>query len=201
MPFKSEPGPLPGVVVVSPVFHDDNRGTFFEMYKRSEFRELGIDLDFVQDNFSHSVANVVRGLHFQFPPAAQAKLVSVVKGRIIDAIVDIRVGSPGYGKWFSVELSEHNRKSLFVPEGFAHGFQVLSDEADVHYKCSAEFDPATEGGIRWNDPDVAIVWPVTDPVISGRDAALPTLSELANKFVFEGNPHPNPLPLRRERGQ
>lgn len=185
MPFTAEPGPLPGVVVVSPVLHPDSRGTFFEMYKRSEYRDLGINLDFVQDNFSHSVANVVRGLHFQFPPAAQAKLVSVIKGRILDAIVDIRVGSPGYGRWFAVELSEENRKSLFVPEGFAHGFQVLSEEADVHYKCSAEFDPATEGGICWNDPDIGIDWPVTKPVISARDAALPQLSQLANRFVFE----------------
>jgi dTDP-4-dehydrorhamnose 3,5-epimerase len=184
LPFVAQPGPLPGVVVVSPTLHDDSRGTFFEMYKRSEYREFGIDRDFVQDNFSHSVANVVRGLHFQFPPAAQAKLVSVVQGRILDAIVDIRRGSPGYGKWFSVELSEQNRKSLFVPEGYAHGFCVLSEEADVMYKCSAEFDPATEGGICWNDPDVGIAWPVEKPVISVRDAALPTLSNLVNNFVY-----------------
>ena len=185
MPFTlTKSSPLPGVLVVSPTLHPDGRGTFFELYKRSEYRALGIADDFVQDNFSHSVAGVVRGLHFQYPPSPQAKLVSVVNGRILDAIVDIRRGSPAYGRWFSIELSSENRKSLYVPEGFAHGFAVLSDQADVLYKVSGEFDPEAEGGIRWNDPAVGIAWPLTDPIVSPRDAALPTLAELDNKFVY-----------------
>lgn len=186
MPFTvTKSAPLPGVVVIAPTLHDDPRGTFFEMYKRSEFKDLGIDDDFRQDNFSHSVGGVIRGLHFQYPPSAQAKLVSVVRGRILDAIVDIRRGSPAFGRWFSIELSEENRKSLYVPQGFAHGFAVLSAEADVLYKVSAEFDPAAEGGIRWNDPAVGIDWPLADPIVSPRDAALPALSELENRFGYQ----------------
>jgi dTDP-4-dehydrorhamnose 3,5-epimerase len=185
LPFTlTKSSPLPGVLVVSPTLHPDGRGTFFELYKQSEYRALGIDDHFVQDNFSHSVAGVVRGLHFQFPPSPQAKLVSVVHGRILDAIVDIRRGSPAYGRSFSIELSSENRKTLYVPEGFAHGFAVLSAEADVLYKVTGEFDPDAEGGIRWNDPALAIAWPLANPIVSPRDAALPTLAELDNKFVY-----------------
>lgn len=192
MPFTvAKLRPLPGVLVIEPTLHDDSRGTFFEMYKRSEFKELGIQDEFRQDNFSHSMAGVIRGLHFQFPPSAQAKLVSVVRGRILDAIVDIRRGSPAYGRWFTVELSDENRKSLYVPEGFAHGFAVLSAEADVLYKVSGEFDPAAEGGIRWNDPEVGVQWPLANPIVSARDAALPALSELENKFIYQAEEAPS----------
>lgn len=155
-----------------------------EIYKRSEFFAHGIQEHFVQDNYSHSTYGVLRGLHYQRPPNAQGKLVYVQQGEIFDVVVDIRKGSPTYGKWIGVTLSDQNRKMLYLPKGFAHGFCVLSNTADVIYKVSAEYAPESEGGILWNDPDLAIHWPVRSPVLSRKDAQLPLLRELEPVFSY-----------------
>ncbi|HUW69814.1 MAG TPA: dTDP-4-dehydrorhamnose 3,5-epimerase [bacterium] len=177
MPFSFEKTPLEGVLIVRPRVFDDDRGFFFESYKASEFRAAGIDQAFVQDNHSRSDRGVLRGLHMQLPPHAQAKLVRVTRGSVWDIAVDMRKGSPTFGRWFGLELGEANRAMLFIPRGFAHGFVTLSEQAELQYKCDAEYDKASELGIRWDDPDLAIDWPLADVHISGKDAALPFLKE------------------------
>lgn len=179
---------LPGVLVVEPTRHGDERGFFSEVYKRSAFEAAGVMVDWVQDNHSYSTArDVVRGLHFQGPPAAQAKLVRVARGAILDVAVDIRRGSPTYGRAESVELSAENWRQLFVPAGFAHGFCTLTPETEVLYKVSAEYAPESEGGLLWNDPELAIPWPVdTDTAqLSPRDRGWPPLRILDSPFVVE----------------
>jgi dTDP-4-dehydrorhamnose 3,5-epimerase len=152
------------------------------LYKRSEFARNGIAAAFVQDNLSHSVRGVLRGLHYQKRAVAQAKLVSVIRGEIFDVAVDIRKGSPTYGRSVSTVLSRANGRMLYVPEGFAHGFCVLSDEADVLYKVTAEYSPENERGILWSDPQLGIDWPVKEPILSQRDANLPLLRDADNDF-------------------
>lgn len=186
MPFRFANLELPGLVLVEAESFTDPRGLFMETYRQSAFEAAGVREVFVQDNHSHSVRGVLRGLHYQKPPKAQGKLVRVVCGEIFDVAVDIRPNSPTYKRWTAVVLSGDNNRMLYVPEGFAHGFCVLSDTADVVYKTTAEFAPELEGGIRWNDPQLAIRWPIADPILSGRDAALPPLPEPGRRSVFGG---------------
>lgn len=177
MPFEFEPLGIPGLIVIRPKVFGDARGFFLETFKRSDFADNGIDCEFVQDNLSFSSRDVIRGLHYQLPPAAQGKLVSVIKGKAWDVAVDIRKGSPHFLKWHGVELSEENHTMLFIPPGFAHGFVALSDEVHFLYKCTSEFAPSLERGIRWNDPDINIKWPIENPIVSDRDAKLPLLKD------------------------
>lgn len=168
---------IPDLILVSPRPFADPRGFFMETYKRSEFQANGVDSEFVQDNFSHSVGRVVRGLHYQKSPQAQAKLVAVTRGEIFDVAVDIRRESPTFGQWVGVALSAENKKMLYIPTGFAHGFCVLSEEVDFTYKVSAEYAPDLDRGIAWNDPEVGISWPVESPLLSDKDLQLPPLAE------------------------
>lgn len=177
--MKSEPTELAGVLVIEPKVFPDERGHFFESFNQQRFESLtGQHVTFVQDNQSFSRKGVVRGLHYQLPPKAQGKLVRVVKGEVFDVSVDVRKHSPQFGKWVGVILSEINRKQLWIPEGFAHGFQVLSDTAEVIYKTTDYWSAAHERGIRWNDSTIGIEWPLKDmPVISDKDGSAPLLSE------------------------
>ena len=179
MPFTFEQLSLPGVVLVHPRVFGDARGFFAEKYQEAAFREAGIGARFVQDNLSFSRKGVVRGLHWQRPPHSQGKLVSVVTGAIWDVAVDIRAGSPTYGKWVGEELSEENHAMLWIPPGFAHGFTVLSETSHFLYKCTDVYAPETEAGMRWDDPDLAIDWPLGDaPCTSSRDAELPFFRDI-----------------------
>ena len=184
MPFTFKRLSIPDVILVEPQSFSDDRGFFFESFKESDFFSNGIDKNFVQDNFSHSVNGVIRGLHFQKAPKAQAKLVTVLKGKIFDVAVDIRKNSPTYGKWVSEILSDDTHNLLYVPEGFAHGFCVISDEADVHYKVSNEYSQEHERSIIWNDPKLNIEWPIKKPIISNKDNKLSLLENLDNDFVY-----------------
>ena len=171
---------LPEIVIIEPDVFGDGRGYFLESYQEKRYREYGISVKFVQDNLSFSKKGVLRGLHYQLPKE-QAKLVQVVKGEIFDVMVDIRKGSPTFGQWTSVVLSDENKRQVFVPTGFAHGFCVLSDTAYVMYKCSDYYTPQSEGGVLWSDPDIGIEWPVRDPILSEKDAAYPVLGEIAEE--------------------
>lgn len=164
------------------VFHDE-RGFFFEFYKYSDFSQAGINFNFVQDNHSKSKKGVLRGLHYQLHPKAQGKLIKCIKGRILDVAVDIRKGSPTFGKWVSVELSEENKLMLWIPPGFAHGFLALED-CEIIYKCTAEYDPSLERGIIWNDPEISIDWKIENPILSPRDKVFMRLSEADNNFYY-----------------
>ena len=184
MPFSFEPATLSGVVVIETRLFRDDRGYFTETYKQSDFIKAGITDPFVQDNFSYSSQGILRGLHYQKAPRAQAKLVSVARGEIFDVAVDIRQTSPTFGQWFGLRLSGENGRLLYIPAGFAHGFCVLSNEACVNYKVNAEYDPSVDRGIIWNDPDLGIAWPIRSPLLSPKDAALPRLCDADNNFVF-----------------
>ncbi|WP_309888747.1 dTDP-4-dehydrorhamnose 3,5-epimerase [Archangium sp.] len=167
---------LPGVLLLEPKRFGDDRGFFVELFHAKRYTEAGIPGPFVQDNFSRSAKGILRGLHFQ-QPHAQGKLVQVFAGAVYDVAVDIRRGSPTFGKWVGVELSADNRRQLWVPAGFAHGFCVLSESADFHYKCTELYSPASEHGIAWNDPDLGIPWPVKSPLLSPKDSAAPRLKD------------------------
>ncbi len=186
MPFEFERLEIPDVILVKPKVFGDERGFFMETYKASEFKKNGIEYDFVQDNHSRSQKGVLRGLHYQLRPMEQGKLVRCVRGRIWDVAVDIRKGSPWFGKWVAVELSEENKLMLWVPPGFTHGFVALEDGTEVVYKVTKEYAPELDRGIIWNDPDIGIEWPVENPVLSQKDSRLPTLKEAENNFVYEG---------------
>ena len=178
---------LPGCFLVHDTFHGDHRGYFFESFNRKTFlAQTGLDINFVQDNQSHSQKGVLRGLHFQLGDAVQAKLVRVLQGKVLDVAVDIRQQSPTFGKHVAVELSEDSHTQLFVPRGFAHGFVVLSEEATFFYKCDNYYDPATEAGIIFNDPALAINWqlPENELLLSAKDKVLPTLQELLPALKF-----------------
>jgi dTDP-4-dehydrorhamnose 3,5-epimerase len=170
------PTDLPGVVVIEPIVFGDDRGFFMEVYHEATFRNAGIVESFVQDNHSRSSRGVLRGLHYQLPNP-QGKLVRVVDGSVFDVAVDIRRGSPHFGKWVGVELSGENKRQLWVPAGFAHGFCVTSESADVVYKCTTLYDGPNDRGIRWNDPAIGIDWPIDAPVLSAKDEAAPLLRE------------------------
>lgn len=183
MPFKLRETGIPDVKVVESVIFPDERGYFFESYKQSEFSKMGINRDFKQDNQSFSAAGTLRGLHFQKPPHSQGKLISAVQGKIMDVAVDIRTGSPTYGKFVSIELTSDNHLMLWVPEGFAHGFIALTD-AQVHYKATNEYNKNSEGGLIWNDPEIGIEWPTDKPVLSDKDKLWPGLRELKSVFKY-----------------
>ncbi|GAB4487436.1 MAG: dTDP-4-dehydrorhamnose 3,5-epimerase [Thermodesulfovibrionales bacterium] len=180
MPFTFEKTSLPGVVLIIPQVFGDERGFFIETYKQTDFVAAGITEQFVQDNHSSSVRGVLRGLHFQQHPHAQGKLVRCIRGSIFDVAVDVRKGSPTFGRWTGVELSSGNHRMLYVPQGFAHGFVTLSDVAEVMYKCTAEYRPESDRGVLWSDPEIRIDWPVKDPVLSAKDAVLPLLKDADN---------------------
>ena len=168
---------LPGVVLIEVDEYRDPRGIFKETYHRLKYAEGGIDRVFVQDNHSHSLKGTLRGLHYQLVHP-QGKLVSVIRGEMFDVAVDIRLGSPTFGKWAGFSLSEGNRRQAFIPEGFAHGFYVLSEIADVHYKCTDFYHPGDDYGILWSDPAIGIDWPATEPLLSEKDRRLPVLDDI-----------------------
>lgn len=177
-----------GLLVIEPKRHGDHRGFFAETYSQRAYAALGVAATFVQDNHSVSAAvGTVRGLHFQAPPHAQAKLVRCGRGAIFDVAVDIRRGSPTYGRWAGYTLSAENSAQLYIPVGFAHGFATLEPDSEIIYKCSDYYAPETEGALRWDDPDIGIKWPLTSaPVLSGKDAAAPLLAGFNSPFTFEG---------------
>lgn len=172
------------MVVIEPRVFEDARGLFMETYKMPDFVAAGIRGDFVQENHSRSVRAVIRGLHYQNPPFAQGKLVRVIGGEIFDVAVDIRKGSPTYGKWVSAILSAQDKNMLYIPEGFAHGFLVLSEIAEVVYKTTAVYSPECEAGIVWNDRDLGIDWPLGEPILSERDRQLPALKNADIRFYY-----------------
>ena len=179
------PTDLPGVLVVEPKVHRDDRGFFLETYHRERYREHGIDADFVQDNHSRSEGPILRGLHAQ-RTRPQGKLVRVVAGEIFDVAVDIRRGSPSFKRWTGERLSAANAFQLWIPAGFAHGFCVLSDVAEVEYKCTQLYDPEDELSVAWDDPQIGIEWPEKDPVLSAKDKAAPRLSEVIDRLPAYG---------------
>lgn len=181
---------VPVLLISRPRFEDD-RGWFSETYQRAKFAEAGVPDDFCQDNHSLSrPAGTIRGLHFQAPPHAQAKLVRCVRGSIWDVAVDIRRGSPTFGQWQAAELSAANGNQLYVPAGFAHGFVTLEPDTEVIYKVSAFYAPESDAGIRWDDPDIGLPWPLpaSGPVLSGKDAVLPLLRDIMSPFDYDGRP-------------
>jgi dTDP-4-dehydrorhamnose 3,5-epimerase len=184
MPFEFRRLAIPDIILIIPKVFGDARGFFLEFYKHSEFSHAGIREHFVQDNHSKSVKGVLRGLHYQKNPDAQGKLVRCLSGKIYDVAVDIRKGSPSFGKWVDAELTGENNHMFYVPPGFAHGFMVLSESAEVLYKCTAEYAPASDRGIIWDDPDIGIRWPLPDPILSEKDKVHPPLRSIDNNFTF-----------------
>lgn len=179
MPFEFEKLKIDGVVLIKPKLFGDNRGFFLESYKKSEFIKNGIDCEFVQDNHSKSAKGVLRGLHYQAKPKTQAKLIRCAKGKILDVIVDLRKDSKTFGEWLKVELSEQNRYMFFIPAGFAHGFIVLSDEAELLYKTDTEFSSEHDRGVLWCDEDIKVDWGIDfEPVLSEKDKIQPRLIEI-----------------------
>lgn len=179
--FIFEPTPLEGLILIQPKIVEDERGFFMETYNQAIFHQNHIPTEFIQDNHSSSKYGVLRGLHFQRQPMAQAKLVRVTNGAVFDVAVDIRPNSTTFGQWFGVVLSDENRQMLFIPEGFAHGFQVTSESAEFQYKVSRLYSPEHDAGLLWNDPELNIAWPIlTDPIISEKDTKHPKLSQLRN---------------------
>jgi dTDP-4-dehydrorhamnose 3,5-epimerase len=178
---------LPEVLIFEPKIFNDHRGYFFESFNGIRYAESGIHASFVQDNFSHSKKNVLRGLHYQLQKP-QGKLVSVVRGAVFDVAVDIRRGSPNFGRWVGVILNDQNHWQLYIPPGFAHGFCVLSDSADFIYKVTDYYDPQSEHGIFWQDLSLMIEWPIFDPILSEKDAAYPTLAQINTNYLplYEG---------------
>lgn len=189
--MKTITTPLEGPLIIEPRVFGDNRGFFVETHHQRRYREYGIDRTFVQDNVSFSVKGTLRGLHFQIRKP-QAKLVQVLTGEIFDVAVDIRCESDTFARWFGLRLSERNKRQLFIPEGFAHGFCVLSESALFSYKCSDYYDPRDEGGILWSDPSLAIDWPIGTPIVSEKDSRLPLLAQIGDGFSQPRNPTDNP---------
>jgi dTDP-4-dehydrorhamnose 3,5-epimerase len=184
MPFHFRHLEIPEILLIEPKVFRDARGVFMETYKCSDFVQHGIKENFVQDNYSRSSRGVLRGLHYQKDPHAQGKLVQCLRGKIFDVAVDMRKNSPTFRRWVSAELSEDNSFMLYVPPGFAHGFIVISESADVLYKCTREYSPENDRGIIWNDPDLNILWPVKDPVLSEKDERHPLLRDADNNFEY-----------------
>ena len=190
MPFTFEKLSIPDVILVIPKIFEDNRGFFMESYQKSEFSQNGIDVEFCQDNHSKSSKGVLRGLHYQTNPKAQGKLVRCVKGKIFDVAVDLRKNSKYFGKWVGEILSDENKNMLYIPEGFAHGFVVLSETAELLYKATNEYSPNNDRGIRWNDPDINIDWKTdfsngqTQPLISEKDSKQPFLKDVKEEDLF-----------------
>lgn len=174
--MKANSTELPGVLLIEPSVLGDSRGFFLETFQAKRYNDAGIPGPFVQDNLSRSTRGTLRGLHFQFPHP-QGKLVQVLRGSVWDVAVDVRKGSPHFGGWLGMELSEENRRQLWIPAGFAHGFCVLSESADFFYKCTDFYAPAAEHAVRWDDPDIGIRWPIESPRLSAKDSAAPSLAE------------------------
>ena len=179
--MRAVPAEIPGVLIIEPDVHADGRGFFLETYHADKYRQHGIDRPFVQDNHSRSAIGTLRGLHLQLK-RPQGKLVRVIEGEIYDVAVDVRRGSPTFGRFVAVSLSAENFRQCYVPPGFAHGFCVVSPTAQVEYKCTDLYDPASEIGIAWNDPALAIPWPARQPLLSPRDSHHPTLAEVADRL-------------------
>lgn len=184
LPFKAEKLTLPDALLIKPSVFEDERGHFLETYNKRDLAQSGIQEDFVQDNQSLSAKNVLRGFHFQAPPHGQAKLVKVVSGRALDVIIDIRKGSPAFGEVFSCELNDQNMHQLYIPEGFAHAFLSLEENTILQYKCSRFYNKESEGGIRWNDPSLAVNWAVPDPQVSAKDEELPFFKDFKSPFHY-----------------
>lgn len=182
---------VPGLLIIEPDVFKDQRGFFMETWNAKRYAEAGLDVDFVQDNLSYSSYGVLRGLHYQ-QPNAQGKLVYVLQGSVYDVAVDIRAGSPSFGQWYGVELTAENKRQFYIPEGFAHGFCVLSETVLFAYKCTDFYNPATEGGIAWNDPNLKIDWPVKAPILSDKDAKYPLLSEIDLNKLPQWSEHNEP---------
>ena len=171
---------LPGLLLIEPEKFQDNRGFFMETYQHSRYVEAGIDVNFIQDDHSHSLKDVLKGIHFTIT-IPQAKLVSISSGSIFDVVVDLRKDSPTFGEWLGINLNMDTPRQLFIPGGFGHGYCVTSEYADIHYKVSQTYNPSDEGGLNWQDPDMAIKWPIKNPVMKERDTAFPFLSEVPNE--------------------
>ena len=182
--MKSLPTNIPGLIVLEPTMHGDSRGWFQETYRKNVLADLGVMDNFVQDNHSRSAKGVLRGLHFQVGDHPQAKLVRCVRGAIIDVAVDLRRGSPTYGNWEAWQLDDERGLQMYIPLGLAHGFVVLSDVADVVYRCSDYYDPAGDSGIRFDDPDIGVEWPGAPHSVSDRDATAPLLADIADQLPF-----------------
>jgi dTDP-4-dehydrorhamnose 3,5-epimerase len=174
--------PIAGLLIIEPQVFKDDRGYFYESYNKEKMLAAGIDLAFVQDNQSLSQKGIVRGLHFQAPPFAQGKLVRVIQGAVMDVAVDIRKDSPTYGEHFSIELTAENKTMFYIPPGFAHGFETLSDNTLFLYKCTDVYNKASEGGLLWNDETLGIKWQTTAPIISDKDRVLPTINQFTSPF-------------------
>ena len=188
--FKLIKAPIEGLYIIEPTVFGDNRGFFMESYNKREFEKIGLDMNFVQDNHSRSKKGVLRGLHFQ-KKHPQGKLVRVIRGKVFDVAVDLRKGSPTFGKWYGIILSDENHLMFYIPEGFAHGFLVLSEEADFFYKCTDFYYPEYDAGIIWNDPDIGIKWPfeehrIKEPILSEKDSKLPRLRDIEIPFEYSG---------------
>jgi dTDP-4-dehydrorhamnose 3,5-epimerase len=189
MAFHAEKTFIPELIIITPDVYEDPRGFFMESYRKDKYAEMGLDMEFVQDNHSRSVKNVVRGLHFQWDPV-MSKLIRVTHGAVFLVAADIRIGSPTFGKWVGVESSPQNRKQLYAPAGCATGFCVLSDTAEVQYKCTSIYNPKGESGILWNDPAINVEWPVKNPILSAKDEKAQSLQQWLQKpesksFTFE----------------
>jgi len=178
---------LPGVMLIKPDINADARGFLLESYQKHRYEEIGITNNFVQDNHSHSIKGVLRGMHYQLKNP-QGKLISVIKGEVFDVAVDIRYGSPNYGQWYGVNLSDENHYQVYIPEGFAHGFCVLSESTDIVYKCTDYYSPEDERAVIWNDPDIAIDWPINSIELSKKDSYAPKLADVP----------PDQLPVYRD---
>ncbi|KUK56599.1 MAG: dTDP-4-dehydrorhamnose 3,5-epimerase [Synergistales bacterium 53_16] len=178
--------PIPDLLVIEPQVFPDQRGYFLESFNRKAFKEAGLAMEFVQDNMSRSTKGVLRGLHFQ-TRRPQGKLVKVTRGKVFDVAVDLRKASPTFGSWYGITLDDEAHKMFYVPPGFAHGFFVLSEVADFHYKCTDFYDPGGEGGIRWDDPDINVDWPLGDikPILSEKDQVLPFFKDMESPFTYE----------------
>lgn len=193
--MKFSPLEIPEIISIDPDYFRDDRGHFFEAYHKKKYLEMGIREEFVQHNQSRSIKNVLRGLHFQIKHP-QGKLVRVLAGEAFDVAVDIRVGSPTFQKWIGVTLSAENGRQLYIPPGFAHGFLALTDGVEFEYKCTDFYDNTDEGGILWNDPELAIRWPVSNPILSQKDKAASSLSGIMNKLPrYSSFPRKRPTPL------
>lgn len=184
MPFEFSKTEIPDVILVRPKLFEDERGMFAEIFKLKDFEEMGIVKALTQVNFSSSKKNVLRGLHYQNKPKAQAKLVSCARGEVFDVAVDIRVGSPTYGAWVAETLTAQDKNMLYIPAGFAHGFCALVEDAELIYFCDEQYSPDHEAGIVWNDSDIGITWPMENPVLAERDAAFPPLADADNTFTY-----------------
>ena len=186
--MKILPSSLPEILIIEPSVFQDERGFFMETYQQRRYTEAGIESIFVQDNLSCSIRGTLRGLHYQVKQA-QAKLIQVIEGAILDVALDIRRGSPNFGQWTSAHLSDENKRQLFLPQGFAHGFCVLSESAQVVYKCTDFYAAEDEGGVLWSDPTLAIAWPISEPLLSEKDSQLPCLADIPSERlpVYEEN--------------